>query len=269
MISDFVQLDPLLLAQLGKGQLSHAYILQGQEALEQSLALAALLNCQNPDGSRPCEKCPVCLNILAGTYPDCRIIEPDRGSHRIEGMKAMGAQAQLAPIGEGWKVYILPQAEKMSDEAANNLLKLLEEPPPNTIFILLCDQPDQLLPTVISRCQIFVLGNDFGKKVRQADPQMIEEAKEFINGLPAMHIYEVLIRARDREKREDQRDFLLALLTVLHSGAIGQLSLPMAYPYLLRSATMVESSLELIDNNVNQKMLMDVVYLRLWQNIER
>lgn len=84
-----------------------------------------------------------------------------------------------------------------------------------------------------------------------------------------MHIYEVLLKAREKEKRDEQRVFLLGLLHALHSAAIGKISLPMAYASILRSATMVESSLELIDNNVNQKLLMDVVLLRLWQNCER
>jgi len=268
-MSDFVQLNPLLNAQYQSGQLSHAYIFTGGGAGPQAVALAALLNCRNPEQGRPCGKCPVCENILAGTYPDCRLIELDRGSHRIEGMRAMGLQAQLAAMGGGWKVFILPYAEKLSDEAANNLLKLLEEPPEQTIFILISAQPEQLLPTILSRCQLFAFGNDLDNMDVKADSDMIREAEKFLKDLPAMPIYEVLLRAREREKREDQRGFLLGLLTVLHDGACGRTVMPMAYPYLLRSETMVESALELIDNNINQKMLMDVVYLRLWQNCER
>jgi hypothetical protein len=277
-MAGFARLHPLLLAQLASGQLAHAYIFRGSSALAQTKVLAALLNCQEfpaagpsamrPETLRPCGKCPVCLNILSGTYPDCRLIEPERASHRVEGMRTLVAQAMLAPLGGGWKVFILTQAEKMSDEAANTLLKLLEEPPEQTILILITEQPEQLLPTVLSRCQLFVLDQGAAPEL-EADPLLQREAAALIKSLPGLPVYEVLLKAREREKREDQRGFLLALLTVLHDAALGGTALPMAYPYILRSATMVESSLELIDNNINQKLLIDVVYLRLWQNCER
>lgn len=267
-MAGFAPLNPLLLTQLASDQLAHAYIFRGSSAQEQAIALAALLDCRAGREQRPCGNCPVCVNILAGTYPDCRLIEPERGSHRVEAMRALVSQATLAAINGGWKVFIINQAEKMGDDAANTLLKLLEEPPEQTILILISEQPDQLLPTVLSRCQLFVLDQGVAPETAP-DRELLQEAATLIQSLPALPVYEVLLKAREREKREDQRSFLLALLHVLHDAALGILALPMAYPYILRSATMVESSLDLIDNNVNQKLLTDVVYLRLWQNCER
>jgi DNA polymerase-3 subunit delta' len=262
----FHRLTPLLQSQMNNGQIAHAYIFRGQDSQFQAQTLAALLNCPDAADNQPCGICPVCRNILAGTYPDYHLIEPDKGSHRIEDMKTLSTRAGLAALNGGWKVFIILQAEKLTDEAANNLLKLLEEPPERTVFILLCDQPEQLLPTVLSRCQIFVLDRQTNTPLDAVDSQTIAEAADLLEGFAQMSIYEVLIRARDREKREDQRAFLFALLHVLHEAAIGQRQLTMPYAYLLRSETMVESSLELIENNINQKLLMDVVYLRLWQN---
>ena len=172
-------------------------------------------------------------------------------------------------MDNGWKVFIITQAEKMSVEAANNLLKLLEEPPAQTVFILLTAQPEQLLPTVLSRCQLFIFTGDLNHRQGEIDDITLNDAISLLMELPKMHIYEVLLKAREKEKRDEQRVFLLGLLHALHGAAIGEISLPMAYASILRSATMVESSLELIDNNVNQKLLMDVVLLRLWQNCER
>ncbi len=268
-MTDFLPLNELLLTQINCGQLSHAYIFRGQQAMEQALSLAANLNCPNASHGMPCGGCSVCRNILAGTYPDCHIVEPDKGTHRIEGMKALGAQAGLSSMDNGWKVFIITQAEKMSIEAANNLLKLLEEPPSQTIFILLTAQPEQLLPTVLSRCQLFVFTGGFNQEQGDIDADILDESVSLLQSLPQMHIYEVLLKAREKEKREEQRIFLLGLLHALHGAAIGEIALPMAYASILRSATMIESSLELIDNNVNQKLLMDVVLLRLWQNSER
>ena len=268
-MADFSQLNELLLNQINCGQLSHAYIFRGQQAMEQALSLAANLYCPHADYGMPCGSCTVCRNILAGTYPDCHIVEPDKGTHRLEGMKTLGAQAGLSSMDNGWKVFIITQAEKMSVEAANNLLKLLEEPPAQTVFILLTAQPEQLLPTVLSRCQLFIFTGDLNHRQGEIDDITLNDAISLLMELPKMHIYEVLLKAREKEKRDEQRVFLLGLLHALHSAAIGKISLPMAYASILRSATMVESSLELIDNNVNQKLLMDVVLLRLWQNCER
>ena len=88
-MTDFLPLNELLLTQINCGQLSHAYIFRGQQAMEQALSLAANLNCPNASHGMPCGGCSVCRNILAGTYPDCHIVEPDKGTHRIEGMKEM------------------------------------------------------------------------------------------------------------------------------------------------------------------------------------
>ncbi len=262
----FPHLHPLIQAQLDNGQLSHAYIFRGQESLDQARTLSAVLNCTAKRSDQPCSQCQSCQNILAGTYPDLHIIEPDKGSHRLENIKAMSSIAGLSSLNDAWKIFIITEAEKLTDESANNLLKLLEEPPAKTIFILLCDQPEQLLPTVLSRCQLFVLDNTFGQDETAVAKEAVAEAGELLTAFAGMSIYEVLMKARDREKREDQHDFLLAILHVLHDAILGKRALPMPYAYLLRSATMVESSLELISNNINQKLLMDVVYLRLWQN---
>ena len=265
-MNELAELDDLLRLQINAGQLSHAYIFKGEEAEDQAYALAASLCCIGSVEERPCGKCQVCRNILAETYPDCRVIEPEKGVLRIEAMRAMAVQAQLAAIDGDWKIFIIKQADRMTDEAANNVLKLLEEPPERTVFILITQQPEQLLPTIISRCQLFVFGRDLAKAEKMPDGQMLIEAERFLRNLPRIQIYEVLLLSRQREKREEQREFLYALLHVLHQAAVGQIELPMAYGYLLRSETMVESSLELMDNNVNQKLLTDVVYLRLWQN---
>lgn len=263
----FEQLNELIYVQMASGQLSHAYIFRGGDSMDQALSLAANLNCHYAQHGRPCGHCSVCRNILAGTYPDCHIIEPDKGTHRLEGMKAVSVQAGLSSLDDGWQVFIISQAEKMTVEAANNLLKLLEEPPEHTLFVLLTDQPEQLLPTVLSRCQLFIFNND-SPTIDSEHPATMA-ALELIQSLPKMHIYEVLLKAREQDKRENQYGELLGMLYVLRDAAVGKITLPMSYAAILRSATMLESSLELINNNVNTKLLMDVVLLRLWQNCDR
>lgn len=266
-MSGFVALHPYLAAQIGAGQVSHAYIFSGAQAKAQALAFAAALLCPEPGpNGDTCGQCPVCANLLAGTFADCRLVTPHGAIHRVEDMRELVARAGLSPIQGQRKVFILEQAEKISDEGANTLLKLLEEPSPDTLLLLLAEQPDALLPTILSRCQQFVFAGSGGTEPVLA-PELLAAAEDLLRMLPDMPLYQVLISAREYEKdREGQKLLFFALLTLLHRAARGEAELPMSGEAVLRSANMVESSLDLLGKNVNQKLLTDIVYLRLWQN---
>ena len=270
-MSGFAALHPFLRAQLAEEKLSHAYVFTGNGDEEQALALAAALCCLNPaeDGSA-CGICRACVNIRNGVYPDLRILDPEGASHKVERMRELVDMAALSPISGSKKVFIIRQAERMSDEGANTLLKLLEEPEEDTVLILLADAPDALLPTILSRCQLFIFELPDG---------MEDKAVEMLRALPQTPLYKVLLAAREYDKdREQQRLFLFALLKALHRACRGELDLPMDESRLLRSAQMCETAIAMLGSsgignvsgpvarNVNQKMLTDVVYLRLWQN---
>lgn len=282
-MTGFAPLNPYICAQLGEGKLSHAYVFTGSGGEEQALALAAALCCLHPaeDGS-PCGDCQACLNIKSGVYPDVRLIDPEGSSHRVERMRQLIEQAALTPIAGSRKCFILRQAEKMSDEGANTLLKLLEEPEADTTLILLAEAPDALLPTILSRCQLFVFGEGADRYEPELPEGMEAKAVEMLMALPQMPLYQVLLSAREYDKdRESQRLFFFALLKALHRACRGELCVPIAGERLLRSANMCESAVAMLGpasignvsgpvaRNVNQKMLTDVVYLRLWQNTSR
>lgn len=286
-MSGFAALHPYLRAQLEEGKLSHAYVFTGSGGEEQALALAASLCCLRPaaDGSA-CGSCQACVNIAGGVYPDLRIFDPEGASHRVERMRELVELAALTPIVGAKKCFILRQAERMSDEGANTLLKLLEEPEADTVLILLAAAADALLPTILSRCQLFIFGESGDCRQQELShelPDGLEEkAVELLRSLPQMPLYQVLLAAREYDKdREQQRYFFFALLKALHRACRGELDLPMEGGRLLRSASMCESAAamlgpasignlgEPVARNVNQKMLTDVVYLRLWQNTTR
>lgn len=128
----------------------------GKTTVAQGLAQA--LNCTGPQP--PCGECRSCRTIESGNAPDVRIIEPDRmgGSgpfrpkiHRIETVRALLHEASLRGSAEGWRVVVLVAAEALRDDAANTLLKTLEEPPARMVFVLTTEQPAMLLPTITSR----------------------------------------------------------------------------------------------------------------------
>ena len=283
-MSQFAPLHPYLLTQLAEGRLSHAYVFSGAQGPEQALSLAAALCCLHPGPQgQACGSCQACHNIAGGLYPDLSLLAPEGSSYKVERMRDLVARANLSPIFGPRKCFILQEAERMGDEGANTLLKLLEEPPQGVTLMLLTQAPEALLPTIVSRCQLFVFGPAGGRREPQLPPELEQKAVSMLQGLPATPLYQVLLLAReyDGKEKETQRLFFFALLKALHAACRGQLDLPMTLPNLLRSANMCESAVamlgpksqsetgEAVARNINQKLLCDVVYLRLWQNTTR
>lgn len=99
-----------------------------------------------------CGTCLSCQKIDKGIHPDVRIVFPEKDTLGIEQIRELNRGTQWKPFEGKWKVYILEKAEKLTQEAANSFLKTLEEPPPNVLLILLSENKDVLLPTIVSRC---------------------------------------------------------------------------------------------------------------------
>jgi DNA polymerase-3 subunit delta' len=148
-----------LRAVMSKGLVAHAYLFYGPAGTgKKTLAgsIAQALNCaQFPQG--PCETCPSCLKVARGTHPDVHWIIPEGKVIRIEQVRQAVKAASLQPREGRRHIFILDAAQGLTPEAANSLLKTLEEPPAAVVFILLAEKPGLLPPTVVSRCQVFPL----------------------------------------------------------------------------------------------------------------
>ncbi len=129
----------------------------GLEAERFSMALwyAALLNC--PADEPPCLECPACLQIGAQVFADLHVIDGRDSSIKIEAVRELRALIGEAPRGGGVRVVVLAEAQALSVQAANALLKSLEEPRPGTVFLLLTPQRERLLPTLVSRGWVLTL----------------------------------------------------------------------------------------------------------------
>lgn len=141
---------------LARQQVSHAYLFAGPPGVGKktaALAWAQALNCLAPVDDDACDACLTCLRIRNRNYPDVFWIEAGGESVKIEQVREIRQRALHPPYEGRYLVIILPQAENLTLEAANALLKLLEEPAPRTVFVLVSDRPQSLLPTVRSRCQ--------------------------------------------------------------------------------------------------------------------
>jgi len=142
---------------LATGRLSHAYLLVGgtpEEKLETARRVAAALNCMARQGGQACGLCPSCRQMFSGNHPDFHYLEPRGASLKIDQVRKLEMELKLKAFQGRAKVAVLNQVEDLTLEAANCLLKILEEPPTNVYFFLLAAQPDAVLPTICSRCQI-------------------------------------------------------------------------------------------------------------------
>ena len=139
-------------------RVAHAYLFTGPRGTGKTTTarlLAKAVNCLDPDpDARPCNFCAACVAINTGATTD--IIEIDAASNRgIDDIRELRERVKFAPTFLKTKFYIVDEAHQITGAAANAFLKTLEEPPPHTKFILATTDPEQLLPTIVSRCQRF------------------------------------------------------------------------------------------------------------------
>ncbi|MCI0899625.1 MAG: DNA polymerase III subunit delta' [Chloroflexi bacterium] len=146
---------------------SHAYLLSGPPhvgKMAMAINLSQAVNCLEGPGA-PCGTCTQCTRIAAGLHADISILIPGQGEEGrspktvigIDAIKELIHRVSLNPYEGSSSVVIIDGAESMSDDAANALLKTLEEPPPQVMFLLLTANEGAVLPTIRSRCQSMVL----------------------------------------------------------------------------------------------------------------
>ncbi len=135
----------------------HAYLFVGSRGTgKTSMAkiLARSLNCVHGPTVTPCGECEPCLAIAGGSSFD--VIEMDAASNRsVDDVRDLRERVGYAPAEGRWKVYILDEAHMLTKEAWNAFLKTLEEPPPNTVFVLATTEPQKVMATIVDRCQRF------------------------------------------------------------------------------------------------------------------
>lgn len=147
----------ILQADFTKKRVSHAYLFYGPAGVgkfKTASVFAQLLNCEKPQGAAPCQRCLSCRKFISGNHPDLLVIVPDDLSLKIEQIRALQEKIYYKCYEGQCKVIIIREAQLMTLAAVNCLLKVLEEPPLKTVFILLTDNLEKLPVTVQSRCQL-------------------------------------------------------------------------------------------------------------------
>ena len=160
----------ILRSQLKTGSVSHAYLFCGTRGTGKTTTariLAKGVNCIGNEEEIPCGNCENCRAIQAGTFFD--LIEIDAASNNgVENIRELRETVNYAPAAGKFKVYIIDEVHMLSQGAFNALLKTLEEPPENVVFILCTTEPEKLPPTILSRC----MRMDF----RRVSEQELEDA---------------------------------------------------------------------------------------------
>lgn len=255
------KLDPDLGAEIRRGQAAHAYLLRGSDAPQQAFLLAMALNCQNLQEGQPCGTCPNCRKLELGSFADLDQVYPDKGWLRIEQMRNLQSRAGLGKVEGEKKIIIIHEADLLREEAANSLLKILEEPPEDTVFILTAANGDKLLATVLSRCRIYQTGSEISFSLNEEQlEEYLPKAQSFLESLKGASCVVPLAAAKGFEKDKDSLLYmLLALWQVLAERAKA------GDEPALKAALFVERSISLLRRNISQKILTDVIFLRLWK----
>jgi DNA polymerase-3 subunit delta' len=147
-----------LLAAVAHDRVAHALLIQdapGAGGAQLALWLAQLLLCTERGSAGPCRRCNACLGVAAGRHPDfipVTLIEEAK-QIKVEQARELSADLALASHQGGYKVALIDPADALNWNAANALLKTLEEPPPHTVLMLVAQQPSRLPATILSRCQ--------------------------------------------------------------------------------------------------------------------
>ena len=167
-----------------RDKLSHAWLLLGEneEALGKlALFTAEALLCASK-GEKPCGVCPHCRKLEKGIHPDLITLarSPDKREISVKQARELRQEVWITPNEASRKVFLIPEADTMSIEAQNALLKVLEEPPPYASFLLLGANPGAFLPTVRSRCLTLRLGGE--GEASQENDSAARLAEAFLKG---------------------------------------------------------------------------------------
>src|SRR5881392_2704694 len=146
-----------LVGAINEGRLSHAFLFTGPRGTGKTSTariLAKMVNCEKGPTAEPCGECEQCVRIRDGSHLD--VVEIDAASHGgVDDARELRERAPTAPAMGREKVYIIDEAQRLSREAFDALLKLFEEPPVGVRFVLATTEPHKMPATIVGRCQRF------------------------------------------------------------------------------------------------------------------
>lgn len=259
-----------------KGIVPHALILAGENSLRlMNTAKAFAKACICPSGS--CGKCTACLKIKESVHPDVIIVSGNKknGTLGVDDIRSIRSDVFIKPNEAKFKIYILKESDKMTVQAQNAILKILEEPPGYAVFILLCSHVSAMLDTVRSRCRIYIDSeSNPGKKSKAYEIALSIACATVSSG--EWNLYRAIAPAlRDRKILKDVtvclRSVFAQAFILKNSGRtctdtpeeIKTVADQMNNPGFIEITESLDNIDEMLDRNVNINLLSSFICIKL------
>ena len=235
---------------LSENRAAHAYLFQGPEGVGKTTLAKAFANTLlcGEGVIDACGECDTCRRFVEGLIPDFFVIEPQGNNIKIEQVRDLQKKALFKPYEAAGKVYLIEKAETMTRDAANCLLKILEDPPPDTKFLLTTVNSYNLLPTIVSRCQLLTLGKVAPAEIKRmlinnsrGDPETAVLLATLCNGLPGQ-----AWKMAEPEKGLKIRETVFELYEKVIEGSINE---------LIKTAEELEKKKDIIPEVLEQLLL--------------
>lgn len=196
----------------GAGTMTHAWLITGPPGSGRSVAalcFAAALQCTFPveDGGPGCGRCHACTTTMAGTHADVRRVIPEGLSIGVDEMRAIVQIASRRPATGHWQIVVIEDADRLTEGAANALLKVVEEPPPSTVFLLCAPSvdPEDIAITLRSRCRHVALATPSAEAIARVlvdSDGLTPETAEWAASVSGGHVGRARRLATDPEARQ-------------------------------------------------------------------
>lgn len=236
-----------------KQKILHSYLFYGIEGIGKkmfALEFAKMILCQNKN-NKPCDICKSCIEFNSKSNPDFIFIEPSELSIKIDQIRQMQKKILEKPVNGFKKVYVIDQADKMTKEAQNSLLKTLEEPQEFVVIILISSDEDKILPTVKSRCTKFFF--------KELDDQEI--AKFIKEKFGDVHLDESMIKLSEGSINK-------SLKVVEKKSILDDLKVMIKNIELIDEVEIINYSTFFVDNKENINLLLDYMYILFFQKVK-
>ncbi|MCX5694108.1 MAG: DNA polymerase III subunit delta' [Candidatus Omnitrophica bacterium] len=281
----------MIKAHLSNSRFSGAYIFRGPEGIGKRMVakiIAAQLNCTG-ETPRPCGNCSSCVKTHKEEHPDLHIIQKGESQIKIEDIRDILRQANFRPYQGQVKVFIIDNAHKLNSEAANSLLKVLEEPPKDVLIILITHKPQNIIKTVLSRCNkttahflAYYAEGRIGLALRLKDTPLLQEKNKIFDS------FVLAAKPLDRNimgQSKEQLQVCLSILAswfrdiyllkcglsdkeIIHSDRHSDLlkaAQRYSYKQLDDIISVISESVVFLEKNVNSKLLLHNLGAQLWK----
>lgn len=279
-----------------KGNILHSYMFFGTEGIGKklfALEFAKMILCENQKNS-PCEKCKSCIEFDSNNNPDFFFIEPDGNSIKIDQIRNMQKGILEKPIISSKKVYIINNAETMTKEAQNCLLKTLEEPQEYVVIILIVSDENSMLPTIKSRCtkiffekisdenlktyikekigdvhfeesMIKLSEGSIGKCIEISKKQeILKKIEDFINNIENMDEVQIINASSYFNENKEDINLILDYIYILIFNKTKEFSNKIKYIFAMEK---VQNAKEKLSKSNNFDMTIDNMLIEIWREI--